>query len=75
MRLRGCKLTLIARGRKLDAEAGPVTDFSQVDHIEAGRVAFELSQRHGRNASDHAAKLAAEALAKGDTGEHAFGST
>ena len=49
-----------------------MTDFSQVDHIEAGRVAFELSQRHGRNAYQHAAKLAADALAKGDTEEHAF---
>jgi rhamnogalacturonyl hydrolase YesR len=49
-----------------------VTDFSQVDTIEAGRVAFELSQRHGRNAYQHAAKLATEALAKGNTEEHAF---
>jgi rhamnogalacturonyl hydrolase YesR len=49
-----------------------VTDFSRVDHIEAGRVAFELSQRHGRSAYQHAAKLAAEVLAKGDTEEHGF---
>jgi hypothetical protein len=49
-----------------------VTDFSQVDQIEAGRAAFELSQRHGRNAYQHAAKLATEALAKGDTEKHAF---
>ncbi len=49
-----------------------MTDFSQVDTIEAGRAAFELGQRHGRNAYQHAAKLATEALAKGNTEEHAF---
>jgi rhamnogalacturonyl hydrolase YesR len=49
-----------------------VTDISQVDQVEAGRVGFELSQRHGQNAYKHAAKLAADALAKGDTEEHAF---
>ncbi len=49
-----------------------MTDFPQVDQIEAGRVAFELSQRHGRNAFEHAAKLAMESLAKGNTSEHAF---
>jgi hypothetical protein len=60
------------RGGPLDTEAKPVTDFSQVDTIEAGRIAFELSQRHGRNAFQHAAKLAIEALAKGNAEEHAF---
>ncbi|MGO9990983.1 MAG: hypothetical protein ACLPTF_00510 [Steroidobacteraceae bacterium] len=49
----------------MNTEADPVTDFSQVDQINAGRVAFELSQRHGKNAHQHAAKLAAESLAKG----------
>ena len=60
------------RGRPMDTEARPVTDFSQVDTIEAGRVAFELGQRHGRNAYDHAAKLATEALAKGNAEDHVF---
>jgi|HubBroStandDraft_5_1064220.scaffolds.fasta_scaffold965595_1 hypothetical protein len=59
-------------GGTLDTEAKPVTDFSQVDTIEAGRVAFDLSQRHGRNAYQHAAKLATEALANGNAEEHAF---
>ena len=66
-RLHGCKLPSKMCGGTLDTEAKPVTDFSQVDTIEAGRVAFELSQRH-----QHAAKLATEALAKGNTEEHAF---
>jgi hypothetical protein len=60
------------RGTPLDTGAKSVTDSSQVDTIEAGRVAFELSQRHGRNAFQHAAKLATEALAKGNTEDHAF---
>jgi hypothetical protein len=43
-----------------------------VDHIEAGRVAHELRLRHGRNAYQYAAKVAAEALVKGHSEEHEF---
>jgi hypothetical protein len=43
-----------------------------IDRIEAGRVAYELSQRHGRNAYQYAAKVAAEAFAKGNIEEHDF---
>jgi len=42
------------------------------DHIEAGRVAYELSQRHGRNAYQYAAKVAGEAFARGNIEEHEF---
>ena len=49
-----------------------MTDFSRVDTREAGRVAFELSQRHGRDAFQHSAKLAMEALAEGQVEEHAY---
>ena len=41
-------------------------------NIEVSRKAHELIARHGRNAHRYAAKLAAEALAEGETEEHRF---
>lgn len=43
-----------------------------VDYIEVGRTAHELLHRHGWNAHEFAAKLAAEALAEGNDEEYEF---
>jgi hypothetical protein len=45
---------------------------ARVDYIEVGRTAHELLQRHGRNAHEYAARLAAEALAEGKDEEYEF---
>ncbi|UWZ83825.1 DUF6966 domain-containing protein [Occallatibacter riparius] len=45
---------------------------SKPDFIEVGRTAFELVNRHGRNACRYAANLAAEALSEGKSDEAAF---
>jgi hypothetical protein len=42
------------------------------DNGEVFRSAHELRERHGRNAANYAAKLAAEALAEGDIENHQF---
>jgi hypothetical protein len=42
------------------------------DFIEVSRKAHELNGSHGRNAPAYAAKLAAAALAEGETDEHEF---
>jgi len=44
----------------------------KLDYIEVSRQAHELAQRHGVNAHNCAAKLAAEALAEGATEECEF---
>ena len=38
----------------------------RVDFIQVGRVAHELSERHGARAHQHAASLAGQAEAEGD---------
>jgi hypothetical protein len=43
-----------------------------IDYIEIGRVAYELSERHGRNAHCYATKQAELALAKGAIDEQRF---
>jgi hypothetical protein len=45
---------------------------ASVDYIEVSRKAHELTHFHGQNARSYAAKLAADALARGETEEHAF---
>jgi hypothetical protein len=42
------------------------------DFVEVGRVAHELGNRHGQNAFQYAARLAAEALVEGRNEEAAF---
>ena len=48
------------------------TVLAAVDYTEVSRKAHELGNAHGRNAHKYAAKLAADALAEGQTEEHAF---
>ena len=46
-----------------------LTPMDELDRIEVSREAHELAARHGANAHNHAAKLAAEALAEGKVEE------
>jgi hypothetical protein len=45
---------------------------TDVDYVEVGRKAHELSYAHGPNAHLYAAKLAAKALSEGEIQEHHF---
>ena len=45
---------------------------SKVDYIEVGRAAHELEHRHGWDAPNFAARLAADALAEGEYEESEF---
>ncbi len=45
---------------------------SKVDWTEVSRTAHELGLRHGRNASEYAAKLAREAELEGKAEEREF---
>jgi hypothetical protein len=44
----------------------------QLDYIQVGRKAHELSAAHGLRAYQYAAKLATQALVEGDTEGHEF---
>ena len=56
----------------MDYTAEDVPVVASVNFIEVGRKAHELELRHGWNAHEYAAKLAAGALAEGKDQEYEF---